>query len=170
MKAMKKKLQKAKPAKPSSVREPPLPAMQKAKPAKPSAIKELLRPTKMKFALTLILAIASYVLLVSTKEVYEVPSLQLVITGGDNPHLSPVSNLAVQFNSLVMVFFFPVSSLLMLLVMGGIPNNLVCQSSPCELATGTSWLYLAAALINIPYYYLLASFFATAYKKVWKGE
>ena len=139
-----------------------------AKQARPSAIRELLKPTRMKLALTLLLAIASFILLVSTKEVYEVPSLQLI--AGDNPHLDTVSNIAVQFNSLVMIALFPLSSLLMLIAFGGIPTNFTCNSAACDLATGTSWLYLAAALVNLPYYYWLASFSATAYKKVWKGE
>lgn len=131
----------------------------------------LVRPSKAKVALALLLAVSAYFLLMATKEVYEAP--MLVITGldGDSAQMESVSNIGVQLNFTVLVAAFPIAAIAMLALFGGIASNFMCDSpGVCELATGTAWIYFAAALVNLPYYYWLSSFAIEAYNKVWKEE
>lgn len=131
----------------------------------------LLRPTKAKLALALALALLSYATLMLTKDTYDIPTLILSDGQDGTPGITAEMGLGVQFNSLVLVFLFPLSSLLMALFFGGFVNNLACDSAgSCALASGTSPLYLGALVLNFPYYYWLASLAATAYVKIVKEE
>lgn len=133
------------------------------------ALRELARPTKAKFLLALLLAVASYALLMATKEAYEVPVMQLSADG--NSTFSIFMGTAVQLNPAVLVALFPLSSSMMAIAFGGIPSNFTCnEAGPCGLATGTSYLYLIALELNLPYYYLLAGLMTVAYEKKWKKE
>ena len=134
---------------------------------------ELARPSKAKLALTLLLAISAYFLLMATKEVYNAPSLSLTIVGeeGDSPQLEMAQKTGVQLNVAVLVGAFPIAAIAMLAMFGGIASSFTCDApGACELATGTAWIYFAAALVNLPYYYWIASFLAEGYKKVWQEE
>ena len=129
-----------------------------------SGIRELLKPTRSKLVLTLILMIASYAILVGTKEVQNVPTLQM---SEDGASFTMETRTGVEFNRPAFLLLTPISSFAMFFAFGGVPTGFTCSiDDPCDLAKGTSYLYLIALAINLPYYYWLASIASTLYEKV----
>ncbi len=122
-----------------------------------------LKPTKTKLILAILLALTSYVILVATKQVHEMQPGSSVLIGGTQTE--------VYFNPIVLAVLFPLSSLITLVAFSmlsgfGAFNHFVCgELSTCDLASGKSWLYLAALVINLPYYYLLSSLICAARKR-----
>jgi len=130
---------------------------------------EFLRPTKEKAAIAIAIGLVSYLLLMATQQTYDVPVVMLSEGGPGGSSFSMEMAKAVQFNPAVMAALFPVSSFMMFAAFGGMPTNFSCTDAlACDIATGRSWLFLAALALNLPYYYWLACLASPLIEKVLK--